>query len=137
MKHAKHIRRLRSAVRKVSFGFAAPAVLLVLMMAAYIAVFTAAVFSEYNMFWYGNYDLGIQDQGIWMLSQLKSPYMTARGMNLFGDHASYIHILIAPFYWLWARSRFTLSQGRKLIAVGRPSPSPSSTSCTPPFTTPT
>jgi len=118
MKHAKHIRRLRSAVRKVSFGFAAPAVLLVLMMAAYIAVFTAAVFSEYNMFWYGNYDLGIQDQGIWMLSQLKSPYMTARGMNLFGDHASYIHILIAPFYWLWDDAKALLFLHTAALALG-------------------
>lgn len=44
------------------------------------------------------FDLGIFAQGTWLLSQVKEPFVTVRGLHLFADHSSYILILIAPIY---------------------------------------
>ncbi len=78
-----------------------PLIILVAMTLFYIIVFSATTLHQYNMFWYGNFDLGIPDQGIWLISQFKTPYLTVRGLHLFGDHASFIHLLVAPLYWFW------------------------------------
>ncbi|MBD3388489.1 MAG: DUF2079 domain-containing protein [Candidatus Altiarchaeales archaeon] len=78
-----------------------PYLILVLQVLTYMLIFTATTFNEYNRFWYGNFDLGIPDQGIWLLSRFQNPYLTTRGLHLFGDHASYIHLLVAPIYWIW------------------------------------
>jgi hypothetical protein len=56
----------------------------------------------------GNLALGIFDQGVWLLSPLKDPFVTIRGLPLFGDHASYILVLVAPLYWLWPDPRLLL-----------------------------
>jgi len=52
--------------------------------------------------YFGNfaYDLGIYDQGIWLLSQGDRPFVTVRGLHLFGHHANFILVLWAPFYRL-------------------------------------
>jgi uncharacterized membrane protein len=47
------------------------------------------------------YDLGIFDQGVWLLSRFKAPFITIDGLNLFGDHASFIVLFITPLYWIW------------------------------------
>jgi uncharacterized membrane protein len=54
------------------------------------------------------FDLGIYDQGVWLLSQLKDPFVTIRGLELFGHHANLILILFVPFYWLGAGPIFLL-----------------------------
>src|SRR6266481_2493997 len=36
------------------------------------------------------YDMGIFDQGIWLLSRFKAPFVTIMGRNLFADHTSFI-----------------------------------------------
>ena len=45
------------------------------------------------------YDFGLYDQGIWLLSRFKDPFVTLMGRNLFGDHTSFILILLVPLYW--------------------------------------
>ena len=91
---------------------------LALMAGIYVLVFTATTFAQFNRFWYGNFDLGIFDQGIWLLSQLKSPYLTTRGLNLFGDHATFIHVLIAPIYWIWNSAKALLFVHTLALALG-------------------
>jgi uncharacterized membrane protein len=54
------------------------------------------------------FDLGIFDQGVWLLSRFRDPLVTIRGLPLFGDHASYILVLVAPLYWIWADPRLLL-----------------------------
>ena len=44
------------------------------------------------------YDFGLYDQGIWLLSRFKDPFVTLMGRNLFGDHTSFILILLVPLY---------------------------------------
>ena len=47
------------------------------------------------------YDFGLYDQGIWLLSRFKAPFVTLMGRNLFGDHASFILLPLVPLYWLF------------------------------------
>lgn len=51
---------------------------------------------------FGAFDLGIFDQGLWLISRFEEPFVTLRGLHLFADHASYIMFLLAPLYWLKA-----------------------------------
>lgn len=56
---------------------------------------------SWNGFWFGVFDVGIFDQGTWLLSRFQEPFITLRGLHLFGDHSSYILVLLAPLYWIW------------------------------------
>jgi len=94
--------------------------MLAAMTIAYVAVFSATTLNNYNRLWYGNFDLGISDQGIWLLSRLENPYLTTRGLHLFGDHASYVSILVAPLYWLWDDAKALIILHTIALAAGAP-----------------
>jgi len=47
------------------------------------------------------YDFGLYDQGVWLLSRLKAPFVTLMGRNLFGDHTSFIMLFLVPVYWVF------------------------------------
>ncbi len=47
-----------------------------------------------------SYDVGLYDQGIWLLSRGHAPFVTLMGRNLFGDHASFILLFLVPVYWI-------------------------------------
>ena len=64
------------------------------------------------------YDLGLYDQGVWLLSRFKAPFVTLMGRNMFGDHASLILILLAPLYWLFPGSETLLVVQSMAIAAG-------------------
>jgi uncharacterized membrane protein len=81
---------------------------LVLALAGFVATFTLQTWTAHARFGTYGFDVGIFDQGTWLLSQLHSPFVTIRGLNLFGDHASYILVLVAPLYWIWADPRLLL-----------------------------
>jgi uncharacterized membrane protein len=80
----------------------------VLAVATFVATFVWLTWTAHARFGTYGYDLGIFDQGTWLLSQLQNPFVTIRGLNLFGDHTSYILILVAPLYWLWSDPRLLL-----------------------------
>src|SRR5690349_22524063 len=46
------------------------------------------------------FDLGIYDQATWLLAFFKRPFITVRGLDVFGHHMSPGLWLFAPFYWL-------------------------------------
>ncbi|NDF81874.1 MAG: DUF2079 domain-containing protein [Actinobacteria bacterium] len=46
------------------------------------------------------YDFGLYDQGVWLLSQGRAPFVTLMGRNLFGDHTSFILLPLVPLYWV-------------------------------------
>lgn len=58
--------------------------------------------TSWNHFGLGTsaYDFGLYDQGLWLLSQGKSPFVTLMGRNLFGDHTSFILLPLVPLYWV-------------------------------------
>lgn len=65
------------------------------------AVYLYLQFRHHRWFGTQNFDLGIFDQGVWLLSDFREPFVTLRGLNIFGDHSSYILVLVAPVFWIW------------------------------------
>jgi uncharacterized membrane protein len=47
------------------------------------------------------YDLGIFMQGVWLMAQGETPFVTLRGLHLFADHFSPILLLFVPLYRLY------------------------------------
>ena len=86
----------------------APRLLLVGAMLAYALYFGRLSIGSFEAFYHPGFDLGIYDQGIWLLSRLKTPFITIMGLNLFGDHVSYILFLLVPFYWVWPSAQVLL-----------------------------
>jgi uncharacterized membrane protein len=78
------------------------------MMALFVGTFVWLAWLTHARFGTFGFDLGIFDQAVWLLSRFQDPFVTIRGLPLFGDHASYILLLVAPLYWLWADPRLLL-----------------------------
>ncbi len=77
-------------------GAIAPVAVLSLMIAAYVGAFTYWSLRNHLGFATHAFDVGIFDQGVWLLSRFADPFVTVRGLNLFADHSSFILLLIAP-----------------------------------------
>lgn len=80
-----------------------PVARLALLVAIAIYVFLFAKWTVRNHFAFGTagFDLGIFDQGLWLLSRFKEPFVTVMGTHLFGDHTSFILLPLVPLYWIW------------------------------------
>ena len=78
------------------------------MITLFVGSFVWLTWLTHARFGTFGFDLGIFDQGVWLLSRFQDPFVTIRGLPLFGDHASYILLLVAPLYWLWADPRLLL-----------------------------
>jgi uncharacterized membrane protein len=74
-----------------------PVVLLSAGYAWYFARLSVAVQDGYGTF---GFDMGIFDQGVWLLSRFHAPFVTVMGRDLFGDHTSFILLLAVPLYWI-------------------------------------
>lgn len=68
-------------------------------------------------YWDSAYDVGIFDQGVWLLSRGHDPFVTVMGRHLFGDHSSFILLLLVPFYWVAGIEVLYLAQSA-CIALG-------------------
>jgi uncharacterized membrane protein len=79
-----------------------------LAVAGFVVVFVRQTWGLHQHFGTYGFDVGIYDQGTWLLSRLRDPFVTVRGLNLFGEHASYILALVAPLYRLWSDPRLLL-----------------------------
>jgi len=72
--------------------------LLVIAVAVWIIIFLRWSFRQQDGLGTLAFDLGIFDQGVWLLSRFKSPFVTVNGRNLFGDHTSFILLPWAIVY---------------------------------------
>ena len=99
---------------KQSYQYAA----LCAMMLIYVATFSFLTVRMHNNFSTYGFDLGIFDQGIWLLSQLKEPFITVRGLHLFGEHLSFNLVLLAPLYKIWPDVRLLLVLQTAALAIG-------------------
>jgi uncharacterized membrane protein len=54
------------------------------------------------------FDLGIYDQATWLLSRLRDPFITVRGLETFGHHVNAILFVLAPFYRFGGGPHFLL-----------------------------
>ena len=75
-------------------------VLLAVAIAWYVWNFTHTSLRIHYGLGTSAYDFGLYDQGTWLLSRFKAPFVTLMGRNLFGDHTSLIMLLVVPFYWV-------------------------------------
>lgn len=71
-----------------------------LAIALYVAYMTQRTLDVHRGLGTSAYDLGLYDQGVWLMSRFHTPFVTLMGRNLFGDHASFILLFVVPFYWV-------------------------------------
>src|SRR6266545_3830974 len=86
-------------------------------VAVFVVAFTRATWTMHDRFGTYGFDLGIYDQGTWLLSRPRAPFVTVRGLDLLGQHASYILALVAPLYRVWADPRLLLLLQVLVLAV--------------------
>lgn len=96
----------------------APRVILIWAVLAYAVFFGWWSLRKFNAYQAPGFDLGIYDQGLWLMSHLKAPYITLLGLNLFGDHASYILLALVPVYWVWSAPEALLVLQTLALAAG-------------------
>ncbi len=63
------------------------------------------------------FDLGIFDQGTWLLSRFHAPFVTVMGRDLFGDHTSFVLLLAVPLYWIWPEAQTLIVLQAFLLAA--------------------
>jgi uncharacterized membrane protein len=73
--------------------------LTILLCLNFLIQFLAMGWGIYYNNGYSGYDLGKNNQSIWLLSRLETPFNTIRGMNAFGDHMHVVFLFLAPIYW--------------------------------------
>ncbi len=92
-----------------------PLVALVVAYAEHFSAITVAMLHAYEQ---PAFDMAIPDQGIWLLSRFHDPFLTVAGRNLFGDHPSFIYLLLVPVYWVFPHTETLLVVQSVLIALG-------------------
>ncbi len=63
------------------------------------------------------FDLGIYDQGFWLVSRGQS-FVTVRGIDFWGHHVNLIAYAFAPFYWLGAGPSFLIAVQAAALGAG-------------------
>ena len=91
---------------------------LVAVLASYTIFMSWKTLAVHNGLGTSAFDLPLYDQGLWLLSRFKEPFVTIMGRNLFGDHTSFILLFLVPFYWLIGGPAFLLVVQSGAIAAG-------------------
>jgi uncharacterized membrane protein len=82
-----------------------PVAILIVLYVVRFGLLSVQVYDGYGA---PGYDMGIFDQGVWLLSRFHAPFVTVMGRNLFGDHTSFVLLLAVPLYWLWPAAQTLL-----------------------------
>lgn len=77
---------------------AASRIIVTAVTLGYIAFMTAGMIDRLHGHRLAGFDTGIFVQGTWLLAHGLDPFVTVRGLPLFGDHASFVLLGIAPLY---------------------------------------
>jgi uncharacterized membrane protein len=80
-------------------------------IAAYLWVYmswTLMYYSNYVPIGGGGYDFSINDQALWLLSRLHSPFLTISGTQYFADHLPFIMVFFVPLYWIFSTGKLLL-----------------------------
>ena len=91
---------------------------LAVLIIAYAVHFSDITVGMLRAFQQPAYDMAMPDQGIWLLSRFHDPFLTVAGRNLFGDHPSFIYLLLVPFYWVYPHTSVLLVAQATLQAAG-------------------
>jgi len=96
-----------------------PAVVVLLaLVGAYVVIFGWLTWRQQSNYGTFGFDMGIFDQGIWLLSRFHDPFVTVRGLNFFGNHVNPNVALLVPFYWLGAGPHFLYLIETVALAAG-------------------
>ncbi len=88
------------------------------IVTVYVVVFGTLTWRQQSNFGTFGFDMGIYDQGIWLVSRFREPMLTVRGLNYFGHHVNIITLLFVPFYWLGAGPHFLYLVETIVMAIG-------------------
>lgn len=66
----------------------------------YVLLLVRWTFRTHDSFATYGFDLGIYDQGMWLLSRFERPFVTIMGRHLFGDHTSFVLVPFVPLWWV-------------------------------------
>lgn len=75
-------------------------------VAAFTVVFGRLGVAHHDNYASWSFDLGIYDQGFWLVSRGGQSFVTVRGLEFWGHHVNLVAVLFAPFYWLGAGPEF-------------------------------
>jgi uncharacterized membrane protein len=92
-----HLRRNRLLRRS---DVAAEAVLAAAIV-IWAVTFSVLVYLKHERFASVDFDMGIHDQSVWLLAHFRG-FLTVRGLQVFGHHATPGYVLFVPLYWLGA-----------------------------------
>lgn len=88
------------------------------MVVLYALYFSLRTVGIHNGLGTSAFDFGLYDQGIWLMSRGHSPFVTLMGRNLFGDHSSFILVLLIPLYWIFSSTSVLFIVQSIVVAVG-------------------
>jgi uncharacterized membrane protein len=91
---------------------------LAVLVVAYTVHFSDVTVAMLRSFQQPAYDMAMPDQGIWLLSRFHDPFLTVAGRNLFGDHPSFVYLLLVPVYWVYPHTSALLVAQAALQAAG-------------------
>ncbi len=100
----------------------APLIVLAAAVALWVLVFLRLGALRQDRHATFGFDLGIYDQATWLLAFFHRPFITVRGLDVFGHHATPGLWFFAPFYWLGGGPKVLLalqvgSQGAGAFAL--------------------
>lgn len=97
-----------SLTRRIAAAGSPAIVALGALTVIHAVYFTAASLRIHFAYATSTYDFALYEQGVWLLSRFESPFVTLMGRHLFGDHSSFVLLLIVPVYWLvdWSGTLF-------------------------------
>ena len=109
---------LRGLSREQLWHKLGPIVFVVALVTAYAVFYGLWSVRKYHAFHAPAFDMAIFDQGVWLLSRFKEPFVTILGLNLFGDHAVFIMVFFVPLYWVWSTPETLLVVQSIALALG-------------------
>lgn len=96
----------------------APLGLLAAAMVVYVVLFGWLTWHQQRSYATFGFDMGIHDQGTWLLSRFQEPYVTVVGRHYLGHHLNLIAFAFVPFYWLGAGPKFLYFAETVALAAG-------------------
>jgi uncharacterized membrane protein len=83
----------------------------------WIVTFGVLVYKRQSHFWSADFDMGLHDQSVWLLAHGRG-FLTVRGLQVFGHHATLGYYFFVPFYWLGAGAQFLNLAQVVVVALG-------------------
>ncbi len=88
------------------------------MLFLYVVYFTKVSIEVHEGLGTSSYDIGLYQQGVWLLGHGDAPFVTLMGRNMFGDHASLVLLFVAPIYRLFPSANTLFFLQSVFIALG-------------------